>query len=159
MKDKKMMAARVIMTVLTVAAIAAIFYNSSLDASESTEQSSPLTEWINSVLATFPLPISVTENFVRKAAHFTEYSVLGTMMSVTSYLYLRKKSKVLLTVLPAGAVVAVCDELIQLFPIGRSCQVSDMILDFCGVVFATWIVIAFISLLELKRSKQKDKMM
>lgn len=154
MKDKKRIAARVIMTVLTVAAIAAIFYNSSLDALESTEQSSPLTDWINGILARLPIPFGVTENFVRKAAHFTEYAILGVMLSVTYHLYLRKRKSVLLAALPTGAGVAICDELIQLIPAGRSAQVSDVLLDCCGILFGTLIVIAFISIIEIKHRKK-----
>lgn len=145
------------MTVLTVAAIAAIFYNSSKDAVVSTEQSSPLTEWINSILARFPIPFSVTENFIRKAAHFTEYSILGFMMSVTYHLYFRRRRSILPASLTTGAVVATCDELIQLIPAGRSAQVSDVLLDCCGVGFGTLIVIAFISILELKRRKKNNE--
>ena len=157
MKNQKLMIARIVMTVLTVAAIAAIFYNSSLDAVESTEQSSPLTEWINSILARFPIPFSVTENFIRKLAHFTEYSILGVMLSVTYHLYFRRVKRVLLASLPTGAVVAVCDELIQLIPAGRSAQVSDVLLDCCGVVFGTLIVAVFISKIELKRRKKNNE--
>lgn len=155
MKNKRLITARVILTVLTVAAVAAIFYNSSLDADTSTEQSSPLVMWINQFFCSFNCPFNVTERFIRKAAHFTEYSILGALLSVTFYLYLRKRSRILMTALPTGALVAVCDELIQLFPAGRSCQVSDMVLDFCGVLFSTLIVILIISLSEKRKARRK----
>ena len=155
MKDKKRMTARVILTVLTVAAVAAIFYNSSQSAVESTERSSPLTDWINGILAGFPIPFSVTENFIRKLAHFTEYAILGTMLSVTYYLYLLKIKTALIATLITGAAVAVIDEVIQLFPAGRSCQVSDMLLDFCGVAFASAIVMLIIRAVENKRRKKQ----
>ena len=103
MKDKKNLTARVILTVLTTAAIGMIFYNSSLSAVESTEQSSPLTDWINSILATFPIPFRVTENFIRKMAHFSEYTVLGLLLSTTVYQYRKDRKKTLLTALPIGA--------------------------------------------------------
>lgn len=148
------MTARVITTVLTIAAIAVIFYNSSLDAVISTQQSSPLTDWINSFLGDMKIGLSVTENFIRKTAHFTEYSVLGALMSTTVYLYRHKRLKTFLTALFLGAVVAVCDELIQLTSAGRSCQVSDMLLDTCGVLFGTLIVTGIISILEKRRSQK-----
>lgn len=155
MKDKKRMTARVILTVLTVAAVAAIFYNSSQSAVESTERSSPLTDWINGILAGFPIPFSVTENFIRKLAHFTEYAILGTMLSVTYYLYLLKIKTALIATLITGAAVAVIDEVIQLFPAGRSCQISDMLLDCCGVAFASAIVMLTIRAVENKRRKKQ----
>ena len=153
MKDKKLLAARVILTVLTVAAIAAIFYNSSLDAVESTEQSSPLTQWVNSILASLHVPFTLSEAFVRKAAHFCEYTVLGLLLSSTVNLYCKNRKKMLLTALPIGASVAVCDELIQLFPAGRSCQVSDMLIDCCGIAFGTLIVLLIVLIIEKRKGK------
>ena len=157
MKDKKQIIIRVILTVLTAAAVAAIFFNSSQSAIESTERSSPLTDWINGILAGFPIPFSVTEKFIRKLAHFAEYSLLGTLLSVTYYVYLRKIKSALIATLITGAAVATIDEIIQLFPVGRSCQVSDILLDCCGVAFASAIVMLIIRLIERKRcNKQPD---
>lgn len=155
-KNNKMTVARVIMTVLTVTAILAIFYNSTLDASDSTGQSTPLVEWINSILARLPIPFRVSVKFVRKTAHFTEYSVLGVLLSVTYYLYLRKRKRVLLATLPTGAVIATCDELIQLIPVGRSAQVSDVLLDCCGVLFGTLLVLAIISIIKFRQRKKEQ---
>ena len=155
MKDKKVLIIRVILTVLTVAAVAAIFYNSSQDAVESTERSSPLTDWINGILAGFPIPFSVTENFIRKLAHFTEYSILGALLSVTYYLYIHRIKTVLISTLISGAVIATIDEIIQLFPAGRSCQISDILLDCCGVAFATAIVMLIIRTIENNRLKKQ----
>ncbi|HBE14760.1 MAG TPA: hypothetical protein DCY72_00720, partial [Ruminococcaceae bacterium] len=52
--------------------------------------------------------------------------------------------------------VAVIDEIIQLFPAGRSCQVSDMLLDFCGVAFAAVIVMLIIPAIENNRRKKRN---
>ena len=156
MTDKKTAAARIVLTVLTVAAIAAIFYNSSLSADESTEQSSPLTMWLNGIFGSLPIPFSVTENFVRKLAHFTEYSILGALMSTTVYLYAQKRLGMLLITIPTGALVAVCDELIQRKSEGRSCQVSDMVLDTCGIIFAALIVTLFITLRQKKKRTENE---
>ena len=157
MKEKKLTAVRVILTLLTVAAIAAIFYNSSQDAIESTERSSPLTDWINGMLAGLPIPFSVTENFIRKLAHFAEYSFLGSLLSVTYYVHLRKIKTALIGTLITGAVVATIDEIIQLFPAGRSCQVSDILLDCCGVAFAAAIVMLIIRSIENERLKKLNE--
>ena len=156
--NKRLLIARIVLTVLTVAAVAAIFYNSSLSAVESTEQSSPLTDMINTFLHSIHINITLTEGFVRKLAHFTEYTVLGTLLGTTVYLYRFDRKKALLTVLPFGAAVPVIDELIQLFPEGRSCQVSDMVIDFCGVMFGMLIVTLVVTLImKRKRSKSKDR--
>ena len=156
--NKRLLIARIVLTVLTVAAVAAIFYNSSLSAVESTEQSSPLTDMINAFLHSIHINITLTEGLVRKLAHFTEYTVLGTLLGTTVYLYRFDRKKALLTVLPIGAAVPVIDELIQLFPEGRSCQVSDMVIDFCGMMFGMLIVTLVVTLImKRKRSKSKDR--
>ena len=154
MKEKKHTAARIIMTVLTVAAIAAIFWNSSRSAVESTQQSSPLTDWINSVLASLSISLQVTDKFIRKLAHFTEYSVLGVLMSVTVSLYTRLRIRLFAIVLASGALIAVCDELIQLTAEGRSCQVSDMALDTCGIAFGA-LIVTLILYVKDKRKKHR----
>lgn len=155
MKDKKLIIARVILTALTVAAVAAIFFNSSQSAIESSERSSPLTDWINGILAGFPIPFSVTEKFIRKLAHFAEYSLLGMLLSVTYYVYLRKIKSALIATLITGAVIATIDEIIQLFSEGRSCRISDMLLDFSGVAFASVIVMLIVRAKANKRRKKQ----
>lgn len=153
MKEKKLTTARVIFTVLTLASVVAIFWNSSQNAIESTARSMPLTEWVNSILSRLSIPFSVTDHFIRKMAHFTEYAILGTLLSVTYYLYQLKIKSALIATLCTGAVIAVTDEIIQLFPVGRSCQISDMLLDCCGVVVAAVIVMLIIRAIENKRRK------
>lgn len=148
-----MTTARVIFTVLTVAAVAAIFWNSSQNAVESTARSTPLTDWVNGILSGLSIPFRVTENLIRKLAHFTEYATLGTLLSVTYYLYQLKIKTALVSTLLTGAAIAVIDEIIQLFPVGRSCQISDMLLDCCGVAFAAVIVMLIIRAIENKRRK------
>lgn len=155
MKDKKLMIARVILTALTVAAVAAIFFNSSQSAIESSERSSPLTDWVNGILSGLSIPFSVTEKFIRKLAHFTEYAILGTMLSVTYYLYLLKIRTALISTLITGAAIAVIDEIIQLFSEGRSCRISDMLLDFSGVAFASVIVMLIVRAKANKRRKKQ----
>ena len=152
---------RVILTAISAAVTCWIFWNSSLSADDSTEQSSPLTDSINDFLRSLNIPLVLDENAVRKAAHFTEYAVLGALLAVTVYMYVRQKPrKRIMTAaiaLPIGAVVAVCDELIQTTSAGRSCEVRDMFIDFSGVLFSTLIVIGIISLREKENAKNKGR--
>ena len=139
------------MTVLTAAAVAAIFFNSSRSAVESTEQSTPLTEWINSLLCSLNIPLTLAENLIRKLAHLTEYTILGVLLSTTVFLYLRKRLKTFLTALLIGVPVAVCDELIQLTSEGRSCEVRDMLIDTGGILIGALTVMIFISISEKRK--------
>lgn len=157
MKNKKLFSARLVMTILSVLAVAAIFYNSSLDATASTAQSDPLVEGINAFFKSIGLPITVDDHIVRKGAHFTEYTVLGFLLSTTVYLYVRRPRTAFLMTLPIGAGVAICDELIQLTAEGRSCEAGDMLIDFCGILFASLIVFLILHLKERHRKKEGNE--
>lgn len=156
MKDKKLIAARVIMTVLTVSAVAFIFFNSMQTADESSVRSGRLLAMINRFLCSMQIDFQITDHIVRKTAHFVEYSLLGILLCVTMYLYLSKRLRSLLLAVISGAAVAVCDELIQTASDGRSCQVSDMVLDSCGVACGALIVVAVISLIIKRKEKKKQ---
>ena len=77
---------------------------------------------------------------VRKAAHFTEYAVMGFLW----YMLLRKKRNNMILSIGATAFYAASDELHQRFVVGRSGQLSDVLLDTCGGCFG--VISAFILL-------------
>lgn len=157
MNRNKKPVARIIMTVLCVVVIGAIFFNSSLDAADSTEMSSPLVDGINRFFASIHLDVSVTEKAVRKAAHFLEYVLLGMLLAVTTYLYVFKRKTVFVMSLSLGCAVAVCDEVIQLFPKGRSCEITDMLIDSAGILTAVLIVQMILFLKERHKGKKEGK--
>ncbi len=157
MKNKKRFIVRLTLTLLCVAAVGAIFYNSSLDAVESTSQSDPMVDGINAFFTSVGLPVTVNDFIVRKTAHFTEYAVLGTLLSLTAYSYVLRRKHTLLIALPTGAAVAVCDELIQMFPAGRSCEIRDMLIDFSGVLFAALVIQLILYLTHRHREKKEGK--
>lgn len=151
MRTKKTVIIRAVLTVLTIAAIGAIFYNSSLDAAQSSEQSGSLLEAFNAFLRSVGLNITITEHLIRKTAHFVEYFILGALLNCTVYSYAHRRSVMLCTAIPTGAVVAVCDELIQLTSAGRSCQVDDMLLDTAAVVCASLLIWLILYLHDRRR--------
>ena len=79
-------------------------------------------------------------HIVRKAAHFSEYALMGFLW----YLLLRKKRMNILLSVSATMLYAASDEFHQTFVNGRSGQLSDVILDTCGGCFG--ILIAFLML-------------
>ena len=83
---------------------------------------------------------SASMYFVRKLAHFTEFFVLGCLSSAFFQRIAGEKKKPLAAGAAAascyGLAAAVTDELLQLSSPGRSCQVSDMLLDLSGVLAA-----------------------
>lgn len=82
---------------------------------------------------------------VRKTAHAMEYAVLGGLLVLMygSYEIIGKKGMAydILT----GVAYAMTDEIHQLFVAGRSCQVTDVLIDSAGVIFGSIIgVLIFI---------------
>lgn len=125
-KNKK----AILFTAITIIWIAFIFYNSFMNGSQSTAESNFVYEIINKILGEG----NISAQFVRKAAHFTEYFILGILLLKTVWEYKHLIMRVITTPLFFGLFTAVCDETIQLFSEGRSSQVSDILIDFSGVV-------------------------
>ena len=99
---------------------------------------------------------SATMHFVRKLAHFTEFFILGCLASL---LFLRLFAKGKRPVLTGAAVsacyglaAAVTDELLQLSSPGRSCQLSDMLLDLSGVL-AGITALVLLSIIPKRRQR------
>lgn len=81
--------------------------------------------------------------YVRKAAHMTEYAVLGVLLMGCIHSFGVGMPRLFWYVLAAGILYAVSDELHQYFVPGRACQLRDMAIDGAGValgaaVFLGW---------------------
>lgn len=150
-------ALRAILTLLSVGMIAFIFYNSSLNDVESTEQSDFVLEFINGLFRSLGIGVELGDLLIRKAAHFTEYFVLGGLIGGAVYSYALDRRGLLIFTLPVGLAVAVCDELIQTGSAGRSCSVWDMILDFSAVLTAALLLSAIISVYLKKKEKKEGE--
>lgn len=156
MKKTKLTAARIVMTILTVAAVGFIFGNSLMNADDSSAESGRILGFINGILRSMNAGFEASEFIVRKAAHFTEFAVLGVLLSVTFRLYVQKPLKAALFAVSAGLCTAVCDELIQMSSSGRSCEIRDMLIDFSGVVFAALIVFLILRLKDRRKKNERS---
>ena len=136
---------------LNLLLIAFIFIHSLTPADISQEESGAVTDWLSYVF-----PFELSENLVRKLAHFIEFSALGIITTLTVYSYCQKVMGGVYFKLFVCLATAVCDEAIQLNIDGRSGQVSDIFLDFSGCLFGlilTSIVIGIVLYLK----KRKDR--
>lgn len=103
-------------------------------------------EWSNDRQVQFAQKIDYP---VRKTAHASEYAILGILLVgaeiyyiIEKYLFSERKqtsklyTNVKLYILPwlIGTLYAVSDEFHQLFVPGRSCQVTDVMIDSMGVI-------------------------
>lgn len=156
MKNKELTAARIVMTALSAAEIVFIFLRSMQSADASSQESGSLLMLLNQILCSLHIDWEITSHFIRKAAHFIEYLLLGLLLCVTLYLYWQKRVRAMLSAIAAGAVVAVCDELIQQFYEGRSCEFGDMLLDTAGVLVGVLIVTGVVSIILKKSEKAKE---
>ena len=84
------------------------------------------------------------QTVARKPAHFTLYAVLGALafLSVVSYRGLKYKIRILIS---AGICLlyAASDEFHQLFVAGRSGEIRDVFIDFCGSLLAITVLAIF----------------
>ena len=85
--------------------------------------------------------IGAFQFIVRKTAHFTLYAVLGALsfLSVISYRSLKYRLRIFLS---AGICLlyAASDEFHQLLVAGRSGEIRDICIDFCGSLLAITVL-------------------
>lgn len=155
MKHRTRLILRSIFTILSILMIGFIFLHSAMTADDSSWESGVIADFINGILHGMGIPISLRDSVVRKMAHFTEFAVWGMLLSVTVYLYVSRRLRTFLIVLPMGLAVAVCDELSQLFSEGRSCEIRDMLIDFGGVFVAALIVQLVLFLIARYKGKKE----
>lgn len=101
-----------------------IFIMSSFNADTSSNQTGFI---VNIISNTFNINnIDLITLIVRKFAHFTEYFVLGLLI----YNYNKNVLKALIICI----IYAISDEIHQLFILGRSFQIKDIIIDTLGSI-------------------------
>lgn len=136
---------KIIGLVLPIAWMIFIFGFSNQSAEESAELSGGV---LAKLLEIFPFQI--TEHFVRKAAHFSEYTVLG-ILTANGVRWNFSGSYPRITVLIC-AIYSIADEVHQCFVPGRACLFTDMLLDTVGSAFGVLLIWLFLLLAERKCS-------
>ena len=92
----------------------------------------------------------IDEFFVRKLAHFCEFAGLGFLVYMAFYFFNYRRIKLFGFTSAWGLIVAIADEILQLFYEGRSAQMSDVFLDMSGVVSAFLVLSVFFALTNKK---------
>lgn len=95
-----------------------------------------------------------THAFLRKAAHFTEYALLGVHLALFPSVFGQRKCREYFFSFGGGVCVAAMDESLQILVPGRYGSGWDVLLDSGGVLFGMTLVI-LVSLVRLKRRKQE----
>ena len=136
---KKTRILRIVLIVLILATLAFIWHNSLLPRDESQENSLDIVDLLTPILGPLIGEENVTDHFIRKLAHFTEFSVLGAEMACLSLLLTKRRIHGMMHCLFAGLLAAAIDESLQLLN-DRGSQVQDVLLDFGGVLFAVLLI-------------------
>ncbi len=116
------------------------------------KQSNALSGWVEKLLKPLvdpqgKIPAKVFDYEVRKAAHVTEYAILGILLVGLS-IPIKKQDVWLL--LFAVMMTAVIDETIQIFT-GRTSQVQDIWIDFFGAGAGMLLVYLVMKLAQTRK--------
>ena len=142
---------RIITALLLILWVAFIFSNSMDNADASTLKSGAVLALLRRILGSEGA--ALTEFIVRKTAHFTEFAIEGVLLFLVVKGYTTRPLRFLGWPLLAGLMTALTDETIQLFSLGRSSQVTDVWIDFAGVVTGTLLAFLVQAILE---SQEKE---
>jgi len=140
----KILLQRIVITALFAACVAYIWFNSMQNAAQSSARSGHITELINEILSGISKDggMAVTELFVRKFAHFAEYSLEGVLTVLLFLSYNLKPVKRWWAVFLTGFFTASVDESIQLYSVGRSAALIDVGIDMCGFLCSVLFLFA-----------------
>lgn len=149
-ENNKNKTAAVIFGILSLACMAVIFWFSSRDATESTEQSNVFVKWLMGLFGGGDIWVFI----VRKSAHCLEFA--GLSLLVNFFFYFLKGKPHPLWGIGTASLYAVTDEVHQLFVEGRSCRATDWAIDTAGAALGAlgfYIIYKIIS--AIKKRKQK----
>ncbi|MGN1420796.1 MAG: VanZ family protein [Eubacterium sp.] len=133
---------------LTVICMGVIFWLSSRTATESSEQSGVIVEFLRRLFG----DNIFTDFIVRKSAHCLEFTGLSFLFNLSLYVTKNKPSYILAVILTS--IYAATDEFHQLFVEGRSCQLTDWAIDTAGAVLGA--LGFFVIYLIIKKYKETN---
>lgn len=148
---------RIIVFLLTAFMIGFVFFRSSMTAKESTVESNGTIDVLTNILKSIGISVEISDYIIRKTAHFAEFLVIGGLLLSCAYSFDRfKPYRYGFAVLFVGLFTAVIDEFIQLFFEGRSAEITDVLLDFSGVVAgALFMLLVYFVINKIRTKKEK----
>ena len=155
---------RIISVILTLLVMGMIFYFSAGTGETSSGMSMVITRWI--ITRLFPRfeklsearqngMITMLHYLVRKAAHFTEFAMLGAALRCMLRSFSVRFSWLLAWAAATG--YAALDECHQLFVAGRSGQWLDVCVDSAGAAFGAFLAAAIAALIAEHRRNRRTK--
>lgn len=136
---------------LTVICMGVIFWLSSRTATESSEQSGVIVEFLRKIFGDNVL----TDFIVRKSAHCLEFTGLSFLFNLSLYVTKNKPSFVFAVMLTS--IYAATDEFHQLFVEERSCQITDWAIDTAGAILGALGFLVILSIIKKLNKASKAK--
>lgn len=137
--------------VLTAAFLGFIFFNSLQNSTASDAQSDGVVSLFQSFFDGLRIDGNTATFLVRKAGHLLEFFVLGCLLSIDIRILTRNWWARIFVPLFFGILFPVIDEMLQLFTPGRSSEVRDVVIDFCGVCFGILVTTSILFLIDRKK--------
>ncbi|MGE4548842.1 MAG: VanZ family protein [Intestinibacillus sp.] len=130
----------IVLGLLIFLTLAFLWGNSLQSVAQSSRESRKLLAMLSSLLEPMLGKGAITHHFLRKSAHMIEFTLLGILLSLFVVYSRLARVQAVVNCLFLGLCVAVADESLQLLS-DRGSQVSDILLDFCGVVLGIAVVL------------------
>ena len=133
MKDNRIK--KIILWTIVITYTLWIFHNSAQTGKVSANLSQTLSYRIyDSLQFLHFIPFQLFHTLIRKFAHFSEYALLGILVStVSSHTIQERKQKMIIILWMV--LTPIIDEGIQYFTPGRSAELRDCFIDMCGYSF------------------------
>ena len=142
---------KLLFPILSILWVIVILSFSLQDGSRSSLQSGMITTTIQSLLSNIGIDIErqLLSFLIRKAAHFTEFFILGVLVKQSTF---DLKNTIPLYL---ACLVPVIDETVQSFIPGRAMAITDMFIDLSGILFGFLIM----NLIHNIHKKRKERML
>ncbi|MBP0981230.1 MAG: VanZ family protein [Oscillospiraceae bacterium] len=130
----------VILLLITAALLIFIWGNSLMSRQQSHLQSEAALQAVSPLVGSMT-ESGLTEPMLRKIAHFAEFFAVSAALTLLLRLFRPTAPQLIFNCLSLGLMIAVVDESLQIVS-ARGPLVSDILLDFCGVIAGTVFALA-----------------
>ena len=144
---------KILLWILVLAWMGLIFYFSSQNSIESTNQSRSIVNKTVIVENKNESELVSIDAKIRKIAHVCEFLVLGVLVCFLIKEYTLDIRKILFICFIIGIIYACSDELHQLYVPGRSGEISDVIIDTSGLLLGE--ILFYLSGLKIWKKVKK----
>ena len=143
-----------------------IFWMSALPAMESQDRSDALTlffqrlffpKWENLPEKEYLEAVGHLAFFIRKAAHFTEFALLGVFLSLFFTTFAIQFNRRFLFSLLIGVLYAAGDEIHQLFVENRDGTVFDVLVDSAGILLGCLLILGILAMVFSDKNLKSGK--